>query len=288
MKRFAGKFLSVRTISLMVFSVIIIVPLMYAVIASLKTMKEYVTDPLGIPLPGTLENYKDLFLDYGLLGSFKNSFLFTFFTVFFVIWFSSMVSYACIRIGGWKSNLIFGFFVIGMLIPAQVNIIPLYGLIVQIEQWIASVDWLPGIQFRDTLYGLIFIKTSVLLSLSVFIITGFMKTIPRELFEAAAVDGSTESWMYTRIALPLSLPSIASSSIFLCVIVWNDLLYPLLFTGEKAKTLTMALMMFRGEYESNYPILFAGVVSASLPMVAAYLFFQRWFIAGITAGSLKG
>lgn len=272
----------------MVFSVIIIVPLMYAVIASLKTMKEYVTDPLGIPLPGTLENYKDLFLDYGLLGSFQNSFLFTFFTVFFVIWFSSMVSYACIRIGGWKSNLIFGFFVIGMLIPAQVNIIPLYGLIVQIEQWIASVDWLPGIQFRDTLYGLIFIKTSVLLSLSVFIITGFMKTIPRELFEAAAVDGSTESWMYTRIALPLSLPSIASSSIFLCVIVWNDLLYPLLFTGEKAKTLTMALMMFRGEYESNYPILFAGVVSASLPMVAAYLFFQRWFIAGITAGSLKG
>ena len=73
-----------------------------------------------------------------------------------------------------------------------------------------------------------------------------------------------------------------------CVIVWNDLWYPLLFSGEKSGTLTMALLMFRGEYESNYPMLFAGVAVVTLPVAAAYVFLQRWFIDGITAGSLKG
>lgn len=244
--------------------------------------------PFSLPIPATLDNYETLFVDYGLHLYFKNSLIFTIFTVILVIFLSTMVSYACVRIGGVKSKLIFGLFVIGLLIPAQVNIIPLYGLIIKIENFTSSVGWLPSIQFRDTLIGLIVIKTAVLLSLSVFIVTGFMRTIPRELFEAAAVDGSSEWWMYSKVAIPLSLPAIASSSIFLCVIVWNDLLYPLLFTGEKAKTLTMALLMFKGEYESNYPILFSGVLTASLPMVLAYLFLQRWFIAGITAGSIKG
>jgi len=251
-------------------------------------MKQYVMSPLQLPIPATVDNYIHLFVENNLHIYFKNSIIFTFFTVFITIVFSSMVAFACVRLGGWKSFVVFGVFVLGMLIPAQVNMIPLYGLVVKLENFVASVGWIPDIKFRDTLYGLIIIKTSVLLSLSIFILTGFMKTIPKELFEAAAVDGSTEGWMFYRVAIPLSLPAIASSSIFLCVIVWNDLLYSLLFTGEKAKTLTMALLMFRGEYESDYPMLFSGVVSASIPMVVAYLFLQRWFIAGITSGSVKG
>ena len=282
------RILTVRAISLTAFSILIAVPLLSVVVTSLKTMRQYVKEPLSLPIPATLENYERLFKDYGLHMYFKNSMIFTFCTVILVILLSTMVSYACVRIGGLKSQLIFGLFTIGLLIPAQVNIIPLYGLIIKIENFTASVGWLPSIQFRDTLHGLILMKTAVLISLSVFIVTGFMKTIPKELFEAAAVDGSSEWWMYSKVAIPLSLPAIASSSIFLCVIVWNDLLYPLLFTGEKTKTLTMALLMFKGEYESNYPILFSGVLTASLPMVVAYLFLQRWFIAGITAGSIKG
>jgi len=282
------RYINIRTICLAAFSILIAVPLLTVVVTSLKTMRQYVRDPLGLPVPATLNNYKELFVEHGLHLFFKNSLVFTVGTVILVLFLSTMVSFACVRIGGVKSQLIFGLFTVGLLIPAQVNIIPLYGLIVKLEAYTASVGWLPDIKLRDTLHGLILIKTAVLLSLSVFIVTGFMKTIPRELFEAAAVDGSSEWWMYSKVAIPLSLPAIASSAIFLSVIVWNDLLYPLLFTGDRAKTLTMALLLFKGEYESNYPILFSGVLLASLPMVIAYLFLQRWFIAGITAGSIKG
>lgn len=282
------KWLNIRTLSLFIFTVVILVPLMTVVSASLKTMRQYVMEPFKLPVPPTFDNYKDLFVNYGLHRYFGNSLVLTFCTVVLVIVFSTMVSYAIVRLGGWKGTLLFGLFVAGMMIPAQVNIIPLYGQVVKLESLFAEASWLPDFKIRDSLYGLIMIEVSILLPISVFIITGFMKTIPRELFEAAAMDGSSEWWMYARMAVPLSLPSIASASIFLCVIVWNDLLYPLLFTGEKAKTLTMALMMFRGEYESNYPILFAGIMTVSLPMILAYLFLQRWFIAGLTSGSLKG
>ncbi|OUM94208.1 MAG: hypothetical protein A9Z00_00895 [Thermobacillus sp. ZCTH02-B1] len=288
MFRTVRRWINLRTISLFVFTVVILVPLLTVVSASLKTMRQYVMEPLRLPSPPTFDNYRDLFVDYGLHRYFVNSLVLTFCTVVLVILFSTMVSYAIVRVGGWIGTLLFGLFSAGLMIPAQVNIIPLYGLVVKLESWFASAAWLPDLKFRDSLPGLIVIEVSILLSISVFIITGFMKTIPRELFEAAAMDGSSEWWMYAKLAVPLSMPSIASAAIFLCVIVWNDLLYPLLFTGEKAKTLTMALMMFRGEYESNFPILFAGVMTVSLPMVLAYLFLQRWFIAGLTSGSLKG
>ena len=282
------KWINIRTISLFAFAVVILVPLLTVVSASLKTMRQYVREPLKLPVPPAFDNYTDLFANYGLHRYFGNSLVLVVCTVALVVLLSSMTAYAIVRLGGWKGTLLFGLFAAGMMIPAQVNIIPLYGLVVKLESWFAAASWLPDVKIRDTLPGLILIETAILLSLSVFIITGFMKTIPRELFEAAAMDGSSEWWMYAKVAVPLSLPSIASAAVFLCVIVWNDLLYPLLFTGEKAKTLTMALMMFRGEYESNYPVLFAGVMVVSLPMVLAYVFFQRWFVSGITAGSLKG
>ena len=116
-----------------------------------------------------------------------------------------------------------------------------------------------------------------------------MKSIPKSLFEAATIDGASEFKMYYKIALPLSLPSIAATAIFLCVMHWNDLLYPLLFiTNNEYKTLPLALLEFQGEYATNYPLLFTGVLLASAPMILAYLFLQRYFIAGITAGSVKG
>lgn len=280
------KILSLRTFALFIFAVIIFFPLLNVFFTSFKTMREYVLDPLGFPWNATFDNYINLFAKYHFERFFINSFSYTFFTVILVIFFSSMVAYACMRIGGWKGTFIFGIFVLGMLVPAQVNIVPLYGMVRRFEEFLASIGW--NFKILDTIYGLVAIRTATTLSISVFILTGFMKTLPRELFEAAAVDGASEWYMYSRIALPLSLPSVASSSIFLCVIVWNDLLYPLIFTSKTAATLTMGLMMFRGEYESNYPALFAAIIVASIPMLLAYLFFQRWFVAGITAGSLKG
>ncbi|MCD5323241.1 carbohydrate ABC transporter permease [Pontibacillus sp. HN14] len=114
-------------------------------------------------------------------------------------------------------------------------------------------------------------------------------TIPKGLFEASCIDGSNNWKMYTSIALPLSLPSLSATAIFLFVMHWNDLLYPLLFiTKDEYKTLPLGLLEFQGQYMTNFPMLFTGVMIASAPMIIAYVFLQRYFIAGMTAGSVKG
>jgi raffinose/stachyose/melibiose transport system permease protein len=118
---------------------------------------------------------------------------------------------------------------------------------------------------------------------------GFMKTLPHELFESGAVDGVGPARQYVYLALPLAAPSIAAAGIFLFVIQWNELLYPLLFiqTPEN-RTIPLALLAFQGEFLTNYPLLFTGVAIASIPLTIAYIFLQRYFIEGMTAGALKG
>jgi raffinose/stachyose/melibiose transport system permease protein len=171
---------------------------------------------------------------------------------------------------------VYGFIVLGMAVPAQANMIPQYVLF-------------DVLGLLNSLFGLALINIVITLPIAVFILTGFMKTLPREIYEAAALDGSGPWRTYRKIAMPLSVPSLAATAIFLFVIHWNDLLYPLLFIQEPdKKTLPVALLDFTGEFLTDYPLLFTGVVIASTPIVIAYVLLQRYFIAGMTAGSVKG
>jgi raffinose/stachyose/melibiose transport system permease protein len=175
-----------------------------------------------------------------------------------------------------RGNIIFALIIIGMAVPAQVNMIPQYSLFRQLG-------------LLNSLTGLVLINITVTLPVAVFIITGFMRALPRELLEAAEVDGASSWRTYRSVVMPLSLPSVSATMIFLLVMHWNDLLYPLLFIRSSSRaTIPLALLNFKGEYLTNYPLLFTGVVIASLPIVLAYLFLQRYFVAGITAGSVKG
>lgn len=144
-----------------------------------------------------------------------------------------------------------------------------------------------SLNLTNSLLGLVVVNVASSFPLAVLILTVFTKTIPTSLFEAAKIDGATSLQIYGRIFLPLSVTSLASAGIFL-VIYWNDLLNPLLFITEDAKkTLPLMLLDFQGEYLTNYPMLFAGVILSSIPMVIVYIFLQRYFIAGMTAGSVK-
>ncbi len=163
-----------------------------------------------------------------------------------------------------------------MAVPAQANMIPQYVLFQRLG-------------LLDSLLGLVLIEVVTALPVAVFIMAGFLRTLPRELFEATSIDGANPFRTYRSIVLPLSRPSLAATAIFLFVIQWNDLLYPLLFVHDPSKkTLPLALLNFQGEFLTNYPLLFTGVVVASAPLVVAYVFLQRYFVAGMTAGSVKG
>ncbi|HLR93248.1 MAG TPA: carbohydrate ABC transporter permease [Jiangellaceae bacterium] len=265
-----------RGVVLTVYALLIGVPLLVVLFGSFKTTPELFESPFGLPTSPAVENYDVVFNQQNLSQAFLNSVLVTFTSVALTLLFGSMAAYATARIPGWIGWLIFGFLVLGMSVPAQANMIPQYALFNQLG-------------LLDSRIGLVIINVVVGLPVAVFILGGFMKTLPREAYEASSVDGAGPLRTYWSIVMPMSLPSLAATAIFLFVIQWNDLLYPLLFisTDEK-KTIPLALLEFQGQFLTDYPLLFTGVVIASLPMAITYVLLQRYFVAGITAGAVKG
>jgi raffinose/stachyose/melibiose transport system permease protein len=260
---------------LVIYALLIIIPITVVAFGSFKTQRQIITNPLGPPTGGNFDGYRKV-LDVHIVRALRNSVIVVAFSVSLTLLFASFTAYAVTRLGGWRSNVLFGFFTLGMAVPAQVNGIQQYALFKQFH-------------LTNSLIGLVLINMAVTLPVSVFILTGFMKTLPKELFEAAVVDGSGPWRLYRSIVMPLSMPSVAAVAIFLFVMHWNDLYYPLLFITDESKwTLPRTLASLRGEFSTDYPALFAGVMIASAPMVAAYVFLQRWFVAGLTSGAVKG
>jgi len=265
-----------RQFPLLIYAIIIITPLSLVFFATFKNLKQLYSDPLGVPESWSLANYKALFANENMLIYFKNSVIVTGISVFSILLLASMIAYAIVRLPKWIGNIVFGFVVVGMMVPTQVNMIPQYLL-------------LDRLNLLDKHLGLICVTVATFLPIAVFILTGFMKTLPKGLIEAASIDGASHWQIYSRVMLPLSGPSLATTAIFCFVIVWNDLLYPLLFIkSDSLKTMPLALLEFQGQYLTNYPMIFSGVVVASIPMIIIYVFLQRYFIAGMTAGSMKG
>jgi len=265
-----------RRALLLAYSLLVIVPLLVVVFGSLKTQPQLFADPF---LPGTdpqVHNYTDAVMNQGIGRAMVNSIFVTGFSVVLTLLLASLAAFGIARIPGWKGGLIFTFLILGMAIPAQANMIPQRVLF-------------QNLGLLDSLLGLVLINITFTLPVATFIMGGFMKTLPSSMFEASAIDGAGNFRAYLQIALPLSAPSVAATAIFLFVIQWNDLLYPLLFIQSPEKrTLPLALLNFQGQFLTNYPMLFTGVVIASLPIVVAYVLLQRYFVAGMTAGATKG
>ena len=209
-------------------------------------------------------------------SSFRNSVFVTILSVVITLTLASLASFAIARMITVTGKVLAALFALGLAIPAQINIVPVYYI------------------FRDlgltnSFLGLIIINVTTTLPISIFILTAFFREISREMYEASEVDGASPFRIYRSIALPLSRPAMGATAIFLFVINWNDLLWPLLLIQESSKkTLPLAMLAYRGEYFVSFSMLFTAVMVASLPMVIMYLMMQRSFVAGLTAGAVKG
>lgn len=265
-----------RFVALFIFSSLIIVPSAIVVLGSSKTDAEVYNKPLSLPETWTLDNFRRLINESDLEVSFRNSVFVTLLSVVITLILASLASFAIARMVTVTGKVLAGLFALGLAIPAQINIVPIYYI------------------FRDlgltnSFFGLIMINVTTTLPISIFILTAFFREISREMYEASEVDGASPLRIYSSIALPLSRPAMGATAIFLFVINWNDLLWPLLLIQEAdMKTLPLAMLAYRGEYFVSFSMLFTAVMVASLPMVIMYLMMQRSFVAGLTAGAVKG
>jgi len=250
---------------------IIIIPVYYIVITTFKDQGAYFTqNPLALPNPPTLTAYQQV-VEAGIIRYFFNSVIVTVGAVIPLVLFSFLASYAIVRGESRLLRFSRSLFLLGLAIPLQATIIPLYLIITKIHMY-------------DTLGALILPFIAFGIPLSVLILSNFIRDVPRELFESMRLDGCTDWQMAWRLAFP-PRPAIVTVSIYNGLNVWNGFLFALILTqSPERRVMPLALWAFQGEYQVNIPAVLAAVVLSTLPILILYILGRRQLLRGLTAG----
>lgn len=253
-------------------------PLYIAVVNAFKTNDQIAKSPVELPAPFTLENVIDVFTnpDSDLIGTLLRTVLVTGSSVLLIVLLGSMLGYYIGRHDGTFQRVLMLVLLLGLSIPSQVLLIP-------VTQILRSVGLL------NTYAGLILYNVAFFVPFAVLIFSRFVRSIPHELDEAAAIDGAGPLRTYFTIIFPLMRPAAASVTIFVSIWVWNDFVNPLILLGPATGTTIMAgLYRTLGQYTSEFGSVFAYMFIATLPIVILFLFLQRAFVSGLVSGSSKG
>jgi raffinose/stachyose/melibiose transport system permease protein len=257
-------------------SICVLLPVLFLLNSSLRESNEFARTPFALARNPFWENYKRVWSE-GEFGSyFINSFVITFGSLILVLSLSLGAGFVLGRYSFKANNIIFGFVLTGMLIPAKLAILPLF----------IQLKWM---NLLDSRLGLILVYTSAALPAAIFIMSGFFKSLPVDLDNAARVDGASEMQLLRKVLVPLVRPGMAIVAIYSAIPIWNDFFLPLVFLqSPEKKTLMQGLTVFFGQYASQWGVLFAGLCLAALPLVVLYLILSEQFIKGLTAGAVKG
>lgn len=264
-------------IALFLVALVWLAPFIFIVFTSLKTPAAVTSTGAFVP-PTELafDNYSGAWSRGNFANSFFNSVIITVIKVPLGLALSAMAAYALAKIKLRISKLLLLVVVFGTMIPFQVMLAPLFTLV----NSFGLIDTYPGVILPYIAFGVPY---------QVFILHGFFKGIPKELSEAALIDGASHITIFRRIFLPVCLPVLAALLILDFVSTWNEFAMALvLLQDQHMWTLPLGLMSFQGQFSSNYGQLNAAIVMTVLPATIVYLIFQRYFVSGLTSGAVKG
>ncbi|WP_096190612.1 carbohydrate ABC transporter permease [Evansella halocellulosilytica] len=263
------------TFLLLLGSIVILFPLYLTVVNAFKTPQETAESILALPSQFTLENFIRAIEMTNFFNAFGNSFYITVLTVLFTVLTNSLVAYAIARNLHKKSfKILFYYFVSAMFVPFPIIMLPLVK-----QMSTLSLMNPTGLVILYIVYGLAF---------NVFLYVGYIKSIPKELEEAAIVDGCTRWGVFWRIIFPLLAPMNATVGILTALWAWNDFLLPLVILSDRSDmTLPLVQFVFQSQFSTNYNLAFASYLMALLPMIIVYILAQKWIISGVTKGAIK-
>ncbi|MEV0555589.1 carbohydrate ABC transporter permease [Streptomyces sp. NPDC050597] len=252
--------------------VVVLVPVYWVVVTSLRTREGFFdANPLALPTSPTLENYR-LVLDSGFTHYLLNSTLVTVGATLLTLVVSFLAAYAVVRGTSRALRWAFSVFLLGLAIPLQATIIPVYYLIAKAQMY-------------DTLPAIVLPSAAFAIPLTVIILVNFLRDIPDELYESMRADGAGHWRMLWSLAVPLSRPALITVTIYDALNVWNGFLFPLILTQSPDKrVLPLFVWSFQGEFTINIPAILAAVVLSTLPILAVYILGRRQLIGGLTAG----
>ncbi len=250
-------------------------PILYMLFTSLRPQQFLFTDvPWSFPSHPTLENYATV-LENGFFTYFANTVFVTVISVFMILVVSLLAAYAISQARSRYTRNIFNLFLLGLAIPLQATIIPIYAIV-------------SNLHLYDTLFALILPSIAFGIPLSILVLVTYIRDIPHELHESMLLDGATHWRILNNLVLPLSRPAIITVIIYETIQVWNSYLFPLVLTqSQSVAVLPLSLANFRGQFTTNVPAILSAVFLSATPIILLYIFGRRQLLGGLVAGFSK-
>lgn len=268
--------LAVKYVLLIIFAIMCLYPLLWLFLASFKTNQELYFNTWGLPESWQLSNYVNAIIKGRILQYFGNSVIIAVSAVVVTVILSTMASYAIARMHWKLSKAVYGTFLIGMMVPVYGLIIPLFSIF-------------KTMGLLNNHLAVIIPQIALGFPMAIFIICGFMQSIPRELEEAAIIDGCSIFQCFVKIILPIAKPSIVTVAVVQFINVWNDLLLPRIFLTDSDKmTLPVGLTNFQAMYSTDYVGMIAAVIITIIPSIVVYIILHKQIMEGMVAGAVKG
>ena len=264
-------------VALCILAALFLAPTAGVLLSSVKTTRAIALGDLwSVPDRIYLENYAEVLSNPAVHRYFLNTLLVTVPATFASIALGVLAGHVFAKLPFRGSNILFLIVVSGMFFPPQVILVPLFRLF-------------NGLGLIDTLWPIILVHTALGIPICTLLMRNFFAAVPNALREAALIEGANEWQVLTRVALPLSLPALAVLATLQFTWIWNDFLWPLIFTqSDDKRTIMIGIVNLRGQYTVAWGVQGALSLVASLPTLVIFLFFQRYFIKGMTMGAIKG
>ena len=253
----------------------VVYPVFLMMLSSFKSTREIFRSPFALPESWSFENYARAWGEGNFSTYFGNSVFVTVAALALVLVLGSLAAYPLGRYAFRGRNWLMLYFLAGLMLPIRLGILPLFFL-------------MRDLGLLNTPWSLILIYAASGLPFTIFVLANFFETLPRELEEAARLDGAGEFRIYAQVMLPLVRPALATVAIFNFIPWWNDFFFPLIFIrAERFKTLPLGLFSFFGEHQNDWALLFSGLTITALPLLLLYLLASKQIIEGLTSGALK-
>ncbi|GAA3440802.1 carbohydrate ABC transporter permease [Planomonospora venezuelensis] len=257
-------------------AVLVLVPLLFGLLGGFKDNAQLATNPFGLPAPWHPENYTEVLASGSFWRQVANSVLIALATTVLVVGLSALAAFAFARFAFRGRELLFTVFTAGLMFPFAVAILPLFVL-------------MRAFGLLDNPLGVVLVQAAFGLPMTIIILRGFFAGVPREVEEAAVIDGCTPFGVFWRILLPMARPALATVSVLAIVASWNNFFLPLaVFNDPDWWTVPLGVQQFQGQYSSDIARTLAYVVLAMVPALGFYAVAERHLISGLTAGATKG
>lgn len=265
----------VRQAVVLFFTLLSLFPLYFMLVSALKSKDDYLANKFNLPPQPILDNFRTAFAGEKFLIRFANSTILTVGAVALSLLIACLAAYAFARMQFPGKRTLFNLMLSLMVVPPVVMVVPLFVTMARARM-------------VNTYQGVILIYIGLLLPFSVYMMTNFFQTIPREIVEAARIDGCSTLGVFGRILMPLSAPAVITLIVVNALWVWNELLIALIFLQrDEMKTLMVGIASMRSRIYVDIPATMAGLFVATIPILVLYMFGQRYFIRGLIGGAVK-